>query len=110
MQAAIVTEQGMQLREVAAPAPKPNEVLVRIRAAALNRADLTVAAGHRHGAVGGPGTIVGMEFAGEVAGVGSAVRGVKAGDRVMGSGGGAFAEFAVADWGRVSPLPTAATT
>jgi NADPH2:quinone reductase len=107
MQAAIVTEQGMQLREVAAPAPKPNEVLVRIRAAALNRADLTVAAGHRHGAVGGPGTIVGMEFAGEVAGVGSAVRGVKAGDRVMGSGGGAFAEFAVADWGRVSPLPTA---
>jgi NADPH2:quinone reductase len=108
MQAAIVTEQGVQLREIARPAPKPTEVLVRVRAAALNRADLTVAAGQRHGSVGGPGTIIGMEFAGEVEAVGSEVRGVKPGDRVMGSGGGAFAEYAVADWGRVSPLPTEA--
>jgi NADPH2:quinone reductase len=108
MQAAIVTEQGVQLREITRPAPKPTEVLVRVRAAALNRADLTVAAGQRHGSVGGPGTIIGMEFAGEVEAVGSEVRGVKPGDRVMGSGGGAFAEYAVADWGRVSPLPTEA--
>jgi NADPH2:quinone reductase len=108
MQAAIVTEQGVQLREIARPAPKPTEVLVRVRAAALNRADLTVAAGQRHGSVGGPGTIIGMEFAGEVEAVGSEVRSVRPGDRVMGSGGGAFAEYAVADWGRVSPLPTEA--
>jgi NADPH2:quinone reductase len=108
MQAAIVTEQGVQLREITRPAPKPTEVLVRVRAAALNRADLTVAAGQRHGSVGGPGTIIGMEFAGEVEAVGSEVRSVRPGDRVMGSGGGAFAEYAVADWGRVSPLPTEA--
>ena len=37
-----------------------------MRACGLNRADLGVAAGHKHGAIDGPGTIVGMEFAGEV--------------------------------------------
>ena len=37
-----------------------------MRACGLNRADLGVAAGHKHGSIGGPGTIVGMEFAGEV--------------------------------------------
>ena len=37
-----------------------------MRACGLNRADLGVAAGHKHGAIDGPGTIVGMEFAGDV--------------------------------------------
>lgn len=105
MKAAIVTDQGVQLREVAAPVPKPDEVLVRVRAAGLNRADLAVAAGHSHGAIGGPGTIVGLEFAGEIAGVGSAVRGLREGDRVMCSGAAGYAEYAVADWGRVSKIP-----
>src|SRR3954469_8634610 len=35
MKAAVVTEQGLALREIAQPKPKPNEVLVRVRAAAL---------------------------------------------------------------------------
>src|SRR5258706_2074013 len=105
MRAAVVTEAGVQVRETPQPSPKPNEVLVRVRACGLNRADLTVAAGRSHGAVGGAGTIVGMEFAGEVAQVGGEVKGIKAGDRVMCSGGGGYAEYAVADWGRVYPLP-----
>jgi NADPH2:quinone reductase len=80
-------------------------VLVRVRAAGLNRADLGVAAGYAHGPIGGAGTIVGLEFAGEVEAVGSGVKGVKAGDRVMCSGSGGYAEYAVADAGRVSPIP-----
>lgn len=89
------------------PQAGPGEVQVRMRAAALNRADLAVLAGGAHGAVGGPGTVLGMEWAGEVLAVGSGVTAFQAGDRVMGSGRAALAEVVVADAGRVSPLPRA---
>ena len=107
MKAAVVTEQGLAIREVPQPVPKPNEILVRVQASSLNRADLAVAAGHRHGAVGGPGTIVGFECAGEVVAVGAEVPPgtAKPGDRVMCSDTGAYAEYAVSDWGRLSPIP-----
>ena len=105
MRAAVVTDGGVEVREVAKPTPGPEQVLVRVRAAGLNRADLQVASGRSHGAMGGAGTIVGLEFAGEVEAVGSAVKAVKPGDRVMASGNGGYAEYAVADWGRVSPVP-----
>ncbi|HZB91996.1 MAG TPA: zinc-binding dehydrogenase [Stellaceae bacterium] len=105
MKAAVVGDKGLEIREVPRPEPKANEVLVRVRAAGLNRAELAVAAGHRHGAVGGSGTIVGLEWAGEVAAVGAEVKGVKPGDRIMCSGSGGYAEYAVCDWGRVSPIP-----
>ncbi len=109
MKAAVVTEKGVQVLDAPAPEPKPNEVLVRVRACGLNRADLMVAAGAAHGAIGGAGTIVGMEFAGEVAGLGAeaAAQGLKEGDRVMCSGAAGWAEYAVADWGRAAPIPDA---
>ncbi len=87
MKAAVLAENGIDIRDVPQPRPKPNEVLVRVRAAGLNRADLAMASGHRHGPLGGAGAIA------------------KPGDRVMCSGSGGYAEYAVADWGRVSPIP-----
>jgi NADPH2:quinone reductase len=108
MKAAVLTEEGLAVRDVPQPRPKPNEVLVRVRAAALNRADLLVAAGHRHGSMGGAGTIVGIEWAGEVVEAGAEAAGFRPGDRVMCSGQGGYAEYAVSDWGRVYPLPSAA--
>src|SRR5262245_45793080 len=105
MKAAVVADGGVAIREVEKPTPGPDQVLVRVRAAGLNRADLQVASGHAHGRIGGPGTIVGLEFAGEVEAVGSAVKAVKPGDRVMCSGSGGYAEYAVADWGRAVPVP-----
>ncbi len=105
MKAAVASEQGLVLREVPKPSPKANEVLVKVRAAALNRADVGQAFGAKHGQSGGVGAVLGMEFAGEVEGVGAAVKGIKAGDRVTCSGAGAWGEYAVTDWGRVNPLP-----
>ena len=48
MKAAVVGEHGVEIRDVDKPAPKPNEVLIRVRASSLNRADLLVAQGHQH--------------------------------------------------------------
>ena len=105
MKAAVATEQGLVLREIAQPKPKTNEVLVRVRAAALNRADLAVARGLPHGRHSGIGATVGLEWAGEVVETGAEVEGYAPGDRVMCSGSGGYAEYAVSDWGRVNPMP-----
>jgi len=105
MKAAVLTATGVAVREVPKPKPAANQVLVRVRAAGLNRADLIVASGHMHGSSGGPGTVLGLEFAGEVEAVGGEVKGVKPGDRVMCSGSGGYAEYAVTDWGRVASIP-----
>src|SRR5258708_12883998 len=108
--AVVVAGGGVEIRDVPQPTPKPNEVLVKVRAAGLNRADVGVAAGHAHGAVGGAGTIVGLEWSGEIAAIGSEVKTVKPGDRVMCSGSGGYAEYAVTDWGRATPIPANNTT
>src|SRR5215813_1864990 len=92
MRAAVVGEKGVEISDVPKPVPKPNEVLIRVRASSLNRADLLVASGHRHGAVGGVGARLGLECAGDVEAVGSEVNGFKPGDRVMGSAPGGYAE------------------
>jgi NADPH:quinone reductase len=105
MKAAVLGDNGVELREVAKPEPAPNEVLVRVRASSLNRADLLIAAGHRHGRVGGIGARLGLECAGEVEAVGSAVAGFKPGDRVLGSAPGGYAEYAVTDAGRLHLMP-----
>jgi NADPH2:quinone reductase len=105
MKAAVLAEKGLEIRDVPSPRPQPNEVLVRVRASGLNRADLAMAAGHRHGRHGGPGAIAGLEWAGDVVEVGAEVRGIRPGDRVMCSGAGGYAEYAVTDWGRVWPIP-----
>lgn len=105
MKAAVVTENGVQYKDAPKPSPKPNEILIKVKAASLNRADLAVASGHRHGTVGGPGTIVGLECAGEVEAVGSEVKDFRPGDRVMSSAAGGFAEYAVADSGRAHRIP-----
>ena len=105
MKAAVATEQGLAVRDIAQPKPKPNEVLVRVRAAALNRADLATARGIPHGSHGGVGAAVGLEWAGEVVETGTEVEGYRPGDRIMCSGTGGYAEYAVSDWGRVNPMP-----
>src|SRR5713101_8959048 len=106
MKAAVAGDNGLEIRDVPAPRPKPNEILVRVRAAGLNRAELGMAAGHKHGSLGGAGTVIGLEWSGEVVELGAEVPAdLKQGDRVMCSGSGGYAEYAVADWGRVGRIP-----
>jgi NADPH:quinone reductase len=105
MKAAVLGDAGVEVRDIEKPAPKPNEVLIRVRASTLNRADLIVASGHRHGAVGGVGARIGLECAGEVETVGSEVQGIRPGDRVMATAPGGIAEYAVTDASRVHRIP-----
>jgi NADPH2:quinone reductase len=105
MKAYIYGANGAEITDVAKPSPKGTQVLVRVRACGLNRADLGMTKGHAHGAAGGVGTVLGMEWAGEIAEVGPEAKGIKVGERVMGSGGAAFAEYALADHGRLFRIP-----
>src|SRR5215204_4815085 len=105
MKAAVVGENGVEIRDLSKPEPKPNEVLIRVRASSLNRADVGVAAGHQHGRVGGVGSRIGLECSGEIEAVGSEVKDFKPGDRVMGAAPGGYAEYATADQGRVNRIP-----
>jgi len=81
----------VELRDTPAPEPKAGEILVRVRAASLNRGELL---GGAHGAAAKPG---GGECAGEVVKVGDGVTGIPVGARMMGRCGGGFAELALMD-------------
>ena len=106
MKAYVYGANGAAIAEVAKPSPKGTQVLVRVHACGLNRADLGMTKGHVHGSAGGVGTVLGMEWAGEIAELGPDAKGVRVGDKVMGSGAAAFAEYTLADHGRVFRSPS----
>ncbi len=104
MKAGVASPNGVVIRDVPEPRPKPTEILVKVRAIGVNRADLGAAMGDTsHGSAAG--TPIGGEFAGEVVEVGAEVRDFKPGDRVMCHAAGSYAEFAVSDYGRAIPIP-----
>lgn len=95
----------LQVGEVPKPTPGAEQLLVRVRATALNRADTL----QRKGAYPPPpgeSEILGLELAGEVESWGAAVAGVNAGQRVMALvGGGAYAEYCLVDKDMAMPIP-----
>ncbi|MSQ14271.1 MAG: hypothetical protein EXR50_00180 [Dehalococcoidia bacterium] len=99
MKAVFVVEQGgpesLVIGDLPEPEIGPDEVLVRVRAAALNRRDIFYREGSHGLKANELPFIIGLDMAGEVAAVGSVVRGFKIGDRVMGEAiAGAYAEYA----------------
>ncbi|MGC2444468.1 alcohol dehydrogenase catalytic domain-containing protein, partial [Candidatus Binatus sp.] len=73
-------ENALKLGEVAEPTIKPDEILIRVRAAGVNRADLLQRQGF-YPPPPGASEIIGMECAGEVVAVGANAPGWKIGDR-----------------------------
>lgn len=110
MQAAWISKFGgpevLEVRTVDKPAINDDQVLVRVHATSLNRADLLQRQGKYPPPPGFPVEIPGMEFAGEVAEIGSSVRQWKVGQRVFGIiGGGAYAEYIVTYEGLLAEIP-----
>jgi len=106
MKAYVYGANGAAFTDVPQPTPRGAQVLVKVHACGLNRADLGMTKGHVHGSRGGVGTVLGMEWAGEVAALGPEAKGVAVGDRIMGSGTAALAEYTLADLGRMFRAPS----
>jgi putative PIG3 family NAD(P)H quinone oxidoreductase len=100
----------LELREVPQPAPLRGEVRVRVRATAVNRADLLQRMGQYPAPPDAPQDIPGLEFAGEIDAVGEAAGDWKEGDRVFGlAGGGAYAEAIVVHGRALARIPARLT-
>ncbi|MBI2683056.1 MAG: NAD(P)H-quinone oxidoreductase [Acidobacteriales bacterium] len=98
MRAAVITVPGgpevLEIHEVPAPVAGEREILVKVFASAINRADLLQRMGKYPAPPGAPRDIPGLEFAGEVAALGPGATQWRPGQRVFGiTGGGAHAEF-----------------
>lgn len=90
------------------PVPGRGQLLVRVRAAGLNSADVMQLRGHYPAPPGVPADIPGLELAGEVAAAGRGTSRFAPGDRVMSLvGGGGQAELAVVEEGAAMPVPAA---
>ena len=100
--------EGLEVREIETPpAPVGDRVRLRVRASALNRADILQRMGHYPAPPGVPRDIPGLEFAGEIESIGSDVDQWKPDQRVFGiTGGGAQAEFVVIPQNQVAEIPT----
>jgi NADPH2:quinone reductase len=106
MRAVTVREQEIVIEEHADPTPGAGEVLVRVRAAGLNGADMMQRRGLYPAPPGSPQDIPGLELAGEVAALGDGAERFAVGERVMAIvGGGAQAELAVVHERQLMPVP-----
>jgi NADPH:quinone reductase len=110
MQAIVITKPGgpevLKLTDLPDPVPERGEVLVKIHATAVNRADLHQRAGHYPAPSDVPENIPGLEFAGEIASSGDTSSTWKKGDRVFGLvGGGSYAQYLVVHSRAISRIP-----
>jgi D-arabinose 1-dehydrogenase-like Zn-dependent alcohol dehydrogenase len=106
--AAVVADGRLELEQRPDPVPGDGEVLVRVRAAGINGADLAQRAGRYPPPPGAPPDIPGLECAGEVVAAGPRVRDFREGDRVVALlGGGGHAELVTVHERHALPAPAA---
>ena len=109
MKAIVAREPGppevLELRDADAPSPGPNEVLIKVAAAGVNRADLLQRQGH-YQPLRGVSPLIGLEVSGTIAAVGADVTNWAVEDTCVALlAGGGYAEYAVAPAGQVVPPP-----
>ena len=108
MRAATIADERLSIEEHPDPSPGTGEVLVRVRAAGINGADILQRKGGYPAPPGSPPDIPGLELAGEVAALGEGATRFAEGDRVMAIvGGGGQAELAVVHERQLMPVPDA---
>ena len=106
MRAVTIRDKQVSVEEHPDPVPGSGEVLVRVKAAGLNGADMMQRQGFYPAPPGAPQDIPGLELAGEVAALGPGAQRFKEGDRVMGIvAGGGQAELAVVHERVLMPVP-----
>jgi NADPH2:quinone reductase len=106
MRAATIQDGKLLVEERPDPEPSRGELLVRVRGAGLNGADMLQAKGHYPAPPGSPPDIPGLELAGEVVAIGPDSERFAVGDRVMAVvGGGAQAELALVHERAAMPVP-----
>jgi NADPH:quinone reductase-like Zn-dependent oxidoreductase len=104
------TEEVLQYEDVPVPVPGPKEVLIKVEAASLNRADLGLRKGTYRISPDALPVIPGREFAGTVAKTGADVAEFKVGERVVAYPSlGGYAEYAIAKSSEVRPIPDGVT-
>ena len=104
------SEEVLKFEEVPVPEPKAGEVLIKVEAASLNRADLGLRKGTYRIAADALPVIPGREFAGMVAKLGAGVSEFSVSQRVVGYPGlGGYAEYALAKTAEVRPVPDGVT-
>jgi putative PIG3 family NAD(P)H quinone oxidoreductase len=108
MRAVTIVDGRLEITEHPDPEPGTGQILVQVRAAGLNGADLVQAKGHYPAPPGWPQDIPGLEIAGEVVAGGPGASRFAPGDRVMAVvGGGGQAELAVLHEREAMPVPSA---
>ena len=96
---------ALQLTEMATPVPAQGEILIRVRAAGVNRPDILQRLGFYPPPSGAPATL-GLEVAGDVVAIGNGVSRWRPGDAVTALvGGGGYAQYAVVDGRHALPIP-----
>lgn len=110
MRAVIFSQPGnasvLQIGEIDQPKPGPNQLLVKVHATALNRADISQRRG-TYPPPPGHSEILGLEIAGVVAGIGENVKDYKIDDRVFGLvDGGGYAEYCLLDQAMAMVIPS----
>ena len=108
MRAATIADEQISVHDHPDPEPGHGEVLVRVKAAGLNGADMLQLRGRYPAPPGSPPDIPGLELAGQVAGLGPGAERFAEGDRVMAIvGGGGQGELAVVHERQLMPVPDA---